>query len=99
MTEGSDATFTVLSSFVLSQPVTVKYSMRGTATNGTDYTLTGTAGQVTIGAGQSSATVTLHSIADHVSERSETAIMAVGKGAGYGLGNPSKATLKILNGP
>ena len=73
--------------------------MRGTATNGTDYTLTGTAGQVTIAAGQSLATVTLHAIADHVAERSETAIMAIGKGGGYTVGNPNKATLKILNAP
>jgi K319-like protein len=99
VTEGSDATFTVSSSFVLSQPLTVKYSMRGTGTNGSDYTLTGMAGQVTIGAGQSSGTVTLHSIADHVSERNETAIMALRKASGYGIGNPNKATLKILNGP
>jgi hypothetical protein len=99
VTEGSDATFTVASSFVLSQAVTVNYSMRGTAQNGTDYTLTGTAGQVTIAAGQSSATVTLHSIADHVQERSETAIMALLAGSGYGVPKPGKATLKILNAP
>jgi hypothetical protein len=99
VTEGNDATFTASSSFVLSQPVTVKYAIRGTATNGTDYTLSGTAGQVTIAAGQSSATVTLHAIADHVAERSETAIMAIGKGGGYAVGNPNKATVKILNAP
>jgi hypothetical protein len=79
--------------------VTVNYSMRGTAQNGPDYTLTGTAGKVTIAAGQSSATVTLHSIADHVSENKETAIMALRKGSGYGFGNPKKTTLTILNGP
>jgi hypothetical protein len=43
--------------------------------------------------------VTLHAIADHVAERSETAIMAIGKGGGYAVGNPNKATLKILNAP
>jgi hypothetical protein len=74
--------------------------MRGTALNGTDYTLSGTAGQVTIGAGNSSATVTLHSIADHVKERNETAIMAVTSGSGYKLPRRgTKATLTILNGP
>ena len=97
--EGNDATFTVSSSFILSQPVTVNYSMRGIAQNGVDYTLTGTAGKVTIAAGQSSATVTLHSIADHVSETSETAIMVLANGAGYKIPKHAKATLSILNGP
>jgi hypothetical protein len=83
----------------VSQLVTVNYSMRGTATNGIDYTLDGTAGQVTIAAGQSSATVTLHAIADHLKERNETAIMAVISGPDYNLPKRgAKATLTIING-
>jgi hypothetical protein len=98
--EGSDATFTISSSAVVSQSLTVGYMMRGTAINGTDYTLSGTPGQVTIGAGQNSATVTLHSIADHVRERNESAIMALSSGGGYKLPKRgAKATLTILNGP
>jgi hypothetical protein len=74
--------------------------MRGAALNGTDYTLSGTPGQVTIAAGQASATVTLHSIADHIMERSETAIMSVISGPGYKIPKlGAKATLTILNGP
>jgi hypothetical protein len=97
--EGSDATFTFSSSVVVSQLVTVNYSMRGTATNGIDYTLDGTAGQVTIAAGQSSATVTLHAIADHLKERNETAIMTVVSGPDYKLPKRgAKATLTIING-
>src|SRR6266513_6264305 len=42
------------------QPVTVNYSMSGGAILGTDYTLGGTPGQVTIPAGQSFAKVILH---------------------------------------
>jgi hypothetical protein len=42
------------------QPVTVFYSMSGKAKLGTDYTLSGTPGQVTIPAGQFSARVVLH---------------------------------------
>jgi len=73
--------------------------MRGTALNGVDYILDETAGQVTIGAGQSSATVTLHAIADHVKERNETAVMALVSGSGYKLPKRgAKATLTILNG-
>jgi hypothetical protein len=73
--------------------------MRGTAINGTDYTLSGTPGQVTIGAGQSSATVILHSIADHVREKNETAVAALAGGSGYKIPTRAKATLTILNGP
>jgi len=74
--------------------------MRGTAQNGIDYALDGTPAQVTIGAGQNSATVTLHSIADHVKERNETAVMALASGSGYKVPKSgAKATLTILNGP
>ena len=97
--EGSDATFTFSSSLVVKQPVTVSYSMGGTAQNGTDYTVSGTPGQVTISVGHSSASVTLHSIADHVPENSETAVMALVSGPGYNLGRHATATLKIVNGP
>ncbi len=97
--EGDDATFTFSSSAAVSQSTTVNYSMRGTAINGTDYTLSGTPGQVTITSGQNSATVTLHSIADHVKERNETAIMAVSAGSGYKLPKRgAKATVTIING-
>ena len=74
--------------------------MRGSALNGTDYTLSGTPGQVTIGAGQNSATITLHSIADHVAEKNETAIAALASGSGYKIPRRgAKASLTILNGP
>ena len=74
--------------------------MRGTAINGTDYALDGTAGEVTFAAGASSATVTLHSIADHVKEKTETAILVPNSGPGYKLPKRgTKATLSILNGP
>ena len=74
--------------------------MRGTAINGTDYTLSGAAGQVTFAAGSNSAIVTLHSIADHVKERNETAIMVPSNGVGYKLPkHGTKATLTIINGP
>jgi hypothetical protein len=99
VSEGNDATFTVSSSVVTSQAVTVNYSMRGTAQQGTDYTLSGTLGQVTIGAGQMAATVVLHAIADHVKERNETAILVLNSGAGYRIPKPAKATLTILNAP
>jgi len=73
--------------------------MRGTAINGSDYTLDGTPGQVTIAAGQTSTTVTLQSIADHVKEKNETAIMVPNSGSGYKLPKRgTKATVTIVNG-
>ena len=86
-------------SAAVSQSLTVTYSMRGTAINESDYTLDGTPGQVTIAAGQTSATVTLQSIADHVKEKNETAIMVPTSGSGYKLPKRgTKATVTIVNG-
>jgi hypothetical protein len=79
--------------------VTVGYVMRGSALNGIDYTLSGTPGQVTIVAGQNSATVVLHSIADHLREKNETAVVALASGSGYRIPTRAKATLTILNQP
>jgi hypothetical protein len=73
--------------------------MRGTAQQGSDYTLDGTPGQVTIPAGQSSATIVLHAVADHVKERNETVTMILVNGTGYKLPKRAKATVTIVNGP
>jgi len=99
ITEGADAIFTIFVSAPVSQSLTVNYSMGGTSTQGIDYSLGGVPGQVTIGAGQTSATVTLHSIADHVKEKNETASMILGQGMGYKLPRRPKAALTIVNGP
>jgi hypothetical protein len=73
--------------------------MRGTARQGNDYNWDGTPGQVTIPAGQSSATIVLHTVADHVKEKSETATMILTNGTGYKLPRRAKATLTIVNAP
>src|ERR1051325_4858701 len=99
LNEGQTATYTVTASSTVSQSITVGYAMSGTATNGTDYKLSGTANQVTIPAGQSSAAVTLKSKADHVTEGTETAIMTLQPGSGYKVGRNNQATVSILDGP
>ncbi|MEP7016383.1 MAG: hypothetical protein ABI925_13155, partial [Verrucomicrobiota bacterium] len=76
-------------------PVTVNYSISGTAHSGSDFTLSGTPGQVTIPAGQSSATVTLHAIIDHLKESKETVIMTLTSGTGYTISLQKKATTAI----
>ena len=97
--EGSDATFTISSSTVLSQGVTVSYAMAGRAQQGVDYMLDGTPSQVTIGAGQSAATVVLHAVADHVKEKNESVTMILNSGAGYQIPRRARAALTILDGP
>ena len=97
--EGQMATYTVTASSTVSQSITVGYAMTGTATNATDYKLNGTANQVTIPAGQSSATVTLKSRADHVTEGTETAIMTLQPGSGYKVGRNNQGTVSILDSP
>ena len=69
--------------------------MSGTAALGADYTLSGTAGQVTIRAHASSAKVDLTAKRDHITEGSETAIMTLRPGSGYEVGSPSQATVSI----
>jgi hypothetical protein len=68
--------------------------MSGNATQGVDYTLSGTPGQVTIPAGQSSATVTLHAL-NNPPDGSESAIMTLNPGAGYSLSSSHSATVVI----
>jgi hypothetical protein len=97
--EGSSAIFTITSSAMSSQPLTVNYSMRGTAQLGKDYTLSGVAGQVVVPAGQSSATIVMQALADSVKERKETVILVLANGSGYTLPTRAKATATIRNGP
>jgi subtilisin family serine protease len=95
ISEGEAATYTVTASSTATRSITVGYVMSGTATNGTDYTLSGTPNQVTIPVGQSSVTVTLTSQLDQVTEGTETAIMTLQRGRGYKLGH-KEATLSII---
>jgi hypothetical protein len=62
-------------------PVTVNYSMSGSAILGTDYTLSGTPGQVTILAGDFSANVILHAVRNV----NKGATMTLTPGVGYFL--------------
>jgi hypothetical protein len=67
--EGNDAVITfVVKGGTNHGPITVNYSVGGNATLNTDYTLSGTPGQVVIPANAFFASITLHSIADTVAE-------------------------------
>lgn len=80
----------------ITQPLTIQYSITGTATAGTDYTpLTGT---VTIAAGQSvSDPVILTPLNDTSSEPAETVTVKILEDLPYQVGSADTATVKILD--
>jgi hypothetical protein len=86
VTEGQDSTitFSVRPAGTTHSALTVNYSVGGNATLNTDYTLSGTPGQVPIPATSDTATVTLHSLTDTVKEpNGEAAKIFVAPGTGY----------------
>ena len=73
----------------------VFYTVTGTATNGTDYTVL--AGSITIPAGQSSAAVVVGPIDDTDVEGPETVILTLVDAAGYSVGTSNTATVTIAD--
>ncbi len=71
------------------------YTIGGTATNGNDYTATGTL--VSIPAGQTSATVTITPFADNLSEGAETMTVTIEQNNAYTIGTPNTATVTIAD--
>ena len=86
-----------------SGPLTVNFSIGGTATFNTDYTQTGAAsfvppnGTVTFAAGSSTAAITVDPTADNTSEPDETVILTLAAGTGYNVIEPSSATGTIVD--
>jgi hypothetical protein len=95
ITEGRNAKYVIRASSAVAQATIVNYTMSGTASQGSDYTLSGTPGRATIAAHKSSVQVELKAKRDHATEGTETAIMALQPGSGYELGSPSQATVSI----
>jgi hypothetical protein len=94
--EGGSAAFIVSRSQVSSQPLTVFYSVSGKAHLGTDYTLSGPAGQVVIPAGQDSASVTLNALNDALTERGEKVKLILSASAGYTLPKRAAKSATVL---
>ncbi|WP_139258567.1 Calx-beta domain-containing protein, partial [Microcystis aeruginosa] len=88
--------YTFTRSGVTTNPLTVNYSISGTATNGTDYTSIPTS--VTFAAGSSTATVTVDPTADTTVEPDETVILTLAAGTGYTVGTTTPVTGTITNG-
>ena len=75
--------------------VNVNYVITGTATNGTDYTLTPSSSPITFTAGQTSKTVTITPIDDTAVESTETVILTLQSGTDYSVGSPSSTTIDL----
>jgi N-acetylneuraminic acid mutarotase len=88
-------TFVVSRTGDTTQPLTVNYTLGGTATAGTDYTAPG--GSVTIPAGAASAAVDVDVIDDSASESSETVVLTLAASAAYDLAAQSSATVTLAD--
>ena len=81
-------------------PLTVNYTVSGTATLGTDYTgisATGTTKTVTFAAGSATATVTVDATADTEVEANETVGLKLASGTGYTIGTTTTVNGTITN--
>jgi acetyl esterase/lipase len=79
----------------LSAPLTVSYSVAGTATAGSDYAAL--PGTVTIPAGQASAAIAVSPLNDAEPESAETVIVSVAGSASYAAGSPDQASVAIVD--
>ena len=76
-------------------PLTVNYSIGGTATNGTDYASIPTG--VIFAANSATVTVIVDPTADTIVESNETVILTLATGTGYTVGTPNAATGTITD--
>ncbi|MFZ9520474.1 MAG: PepSY domain-containing protein, partial [Silvanigrellaceae bacterium] len=95
----SQLLFTFTRSIVTSDPLTVNYTVSGTASNGSDYTgiLSGSSQSVTFASGASTATVVVDPTSDSSMEMDETVILSLVAGTGYSVGTPLSVVGLILN--
>ena len=93
----SNLVYTFTRTGVTTNPLTVNYTLGGTATLNTDYTRTGTTNTVTFAAGSSTATVIVDPTADTTVESNETVALTLATGTGYTVGTPNTVTGTITN--
>ena len=88
-------TFTVTRTGATTSALAVNYAISGTAVNGTDYqTLSG---NVTVAAGQTTATITVTPIDNSIVDGTRTVILTLSANAAYTVGSPSSATVSIAD--
>lgn len=85
--------FQVARSGATTGPLTVNYTVGGTATSGSDYTVL--SGSVTIPAGESSTEIVVSLLRDSILEQTETISIALAAGAGYTPGSSVSSTAVI----
>ena len=98
--QAQDAIITLALSTPTSKKIQINFNVSGTATPGADYVLLGNFdqfGRIVIPTGQSSATVTLHTVDDDGGPKSEKATFSLVGGDAYNVGRPFSATVTILN--
>jgi pyrrolidone-carboxylate peptidase len=76
-------------------PVTVNYTLGGTATNGVDYQLVGTS--ITFSAGSSTAQLLIEPIIDAITEATETVSITLTAGSGYTILTPNPVVVNLLD--
>ncbi len=84
-----------LSSVAPSGGLSLTYSVRGSATSGSDYTAL--SGTVTVAGGSTSATVAVTITDDSVDDDAETIVLTLTSGSGYTLGAPKATTVTIAD--
>ncbi|HEU0011501.1 MAG TPA: Calx-beta domain-containing protein, partial [Verrucomicrobiae bacterium] len=88
-------TFTVSRTGSTAEALAARYSVGGTAANGTDYATL--SGSVTIPSGSSSAIVTVSPIDDSTVEGNETVVLTLATDTAYLVGSPNSATVTIAD--
>jgi hypothetical protein len=78
-------------------PLTVLFTIGGTALPGSDYRTL--AGSVTIPAGSLSATIAVLPISDNLEEGDETVLVTLSPSSAYSIASPASATVTIKNNP
>jgi hypothetical protein len=100
--EGQEAVYTLSLSAPSSRNIGVNFVMTGNALDGYQYILFGrfnNTGQVVIPAGQTSATITLHTFSVDPPLFQLTAILNILNGTRYHIGFPNSATVRIRGLP
>ena len=87
--------YTVTLSSAPNSPVSINYTVSGTAINGTDYATI--ASPLIINTGLTTGTITVNPTADATIESNETVSITLNAGAGYTVGVPNNAVGTILN--
>jgi hypothetical protein len=98
--EGGSAVFRVLAPRTdRSRPLTINYTLGGSAILNTHFVVCGTIGQVTIPAGASTATINLSAMANDLDAGAEVATVSLMPGRGYKLTRRRIQNVTILNLP